>query len=160
MPAKELKVMCGIPGSGKSTWIKTQGVTEGIVSRDVIRMSLISEEAEYFSRETEVFDKFVKQINDLLNSDIDVIYVDATHISRPSRAKLLGRLRPARETILSFEVFDVELGTCLTRNAMRTGRARVPDSAIRNMYKSFRPPTPQEFTNYKYGFKEIRINYH
>ena len=52
---KKLYVMCGGPGSGKSTWIKKnlptfKGYTK-VVSRDEIRFSLVKEGEEYFSKE-------------------------------------------------------------------------------------------------------------
>ena len=49
--------------------------------------------------------------------------------------------------------FDVPREVALERNAHREGRARVPESAIRNMYNSFRAPKISE------GFDEIwRVN--
>lgn len=162
----EVKVMVGIPGSGKSTWankeaelLEMDGFHTAIISRDVIRESFIGDK-DYFSRENEVFEEFVRQINECLEIGIDYIFVDATHISQGSRAKLLSRLRPDGRTRLTFEVCDCGKETCLARNAMREGFARVPDSAIEKMYRGYRPPTPVEFELYKYGFKDVKINHH
>lgn len=162
----ELKVMVGIPGSGKSTWankeaqfLEMDGFNTAIISRDEIRKSFIGE-GDYFSREDEVFEEFIRQINECLEIGIDYIFVDATHISQGSRAKLLSRLRPDGNTKLSFEVCDCEKEICLARNAMREGFARVPDSAIHKMYRGYRPPTSAEFDLYTYGFKEVVINHH
>lgn len=169
---KELRVMVGIPGSGKSTWLNREvGFQEGdhynvaVISRDNVRKSFVGEanpnnSKSYFSREDEVFTEFIRQINEAMEVGLDIVFVDATHISRASRAKLLSRLRPDPNTVLVFDVIDCGLETCLARNATRTGFARVPDSAIKNMWKNYKAPTEEEFSNYLYGFKKVVINHH
>ena len=73
----KLYVACGIPGSGKSTYlanyVKSHYTNKlsnmyKIVSRDAIRFSLLKEGDDYFSCEREVFNTFIKEIfNTLLN---------------------------------------------------------------------------------------------
>lgn len=162
----EVKVMVGVPGSGKSTWankeaqfLEADGFHTAIISRDEVRKSFIGD-GEYFSREDEVFEEFIHQINECLEVGIDYVFVDATHISQGSRAKLLSRLRPDGRTRLTFEVCDCGIDTCIARNNLRKGFSKVPDSAIRKMARGFRPPTPAEFKLYKYGFKDVKINHH
>lgn len=162
----EVKVMVGVPGSGKSTWankeaqfLEADGFHTAIISRDVIRESFIGDK-DYFSRENEVFEEFVRQINECLEIGIDYIFVDATHISQGSRAKLLGRLRPDGKTGLSLEICDCGIDTCIARNNLREGFSKVPESAIRKMARGYRSPTPAEFELYKYGFKDVKINHH
>ena len=94
---KEVKIMVGIPGSGKSTFAKQEaqflemdGFHVAIISRNEVRKSFVGD-GEYFSRENEVFEEFIRQINECLELGIDYVFVDATHISQQSRAKLLGR---------------------------------------------------------------------
>lgn len=165
---QELRIMVGIPGCGKSTWankevnyLEADGIHAVIISRDAVRHSFVGDanpnSGAYFNREKEVFNAFITEINEALEAGIDHVFVDATHISQQSRAKLLGRLRPDPSTDLVFEVMECSLETCLARNATRTGFARVPDSAIRNMAKGYKPPTLDEFQNYKYGFNNVKI---
>lgn len=164
---KELKVLVGIPGSGKSYWanketkhLEEDGYTTAIISRDAVRFSMVKEEEDYFSREKEVFAEFIRQINEAMELGIDYVFVDATHISPASRRKLLTRLRHDKNTRLSFQVFETPVEVCIARNAKREGRARVPDSAIHNMLEGFEKPSRHEFEKANYfGFKSVRINY-
>lgn len=58
------------------------------------------------------------------------------------------------------EVIDVPLDIAIKRNAQRSGFARVPDSAIKNMKKGFSIPSAKEFPKTKWGFSDIKINVH
>lgn len=161
---QELRVMVGIPASGKSTLIEKEvwaleeeHKTTAVVSRDAVRFSMLKEGEDYFAHEDEVFEEFIRQINECMELGIDVVFADATHISPGSRFKLLSRLLPDPNTKLVFEVMDVPVAECLNRNLKREGRERVPNTAIRNMAKGFRKPTLSEFPD-TYGFKNITIN--
>ena len=163
----ELKVMVGISGSGKSTFIKQEVArieeehrTTCVISRDFVRQSLLTDRDNYFDKETEVFNEFVRQINEAMELGIDVVFADATHISPASRAKLLGRLIADPHTKLTFEVIDVPIEVALKRNAQRTGFARVPDSALKKMKKGFSIPTEKEFPKTKWGFSDIKVRMH
>ena len=58
-----LYISCGVPGSGKSTFLKNHTKpNEAIISRDEIRFNLLKDGEDYFSHENEVFDKFVDNI--------------------------------------------------------------------------------------------------
>jgi predicted kinase len=136
----------GIPGSGKSTWAREQlnalpSEYGHWVSRDMIRFGLVKEDEEYFSKEKEVFNLFVRAVQaDIDSNFVTDIYADATHINEASREKLLGRLKNLENVNLNAVVFDISLETCLERNAQRTGRAYVPETAIRNIYNNFSHP--------------------
>ena len=94
-----LIMFCGIPGCGKSTEARrmagslaAKGLAVECISRDDLRFSMISDESEYFSKEKEVFSKFIEKMNNSLNKN-DCTIIDATHISKASRAKVLRRVR-------------------------------------------------------------------
>lgn len=161
---QELRVMVGIPGSGKSTKVAQDSAmleeehrTVAVISRDAVRFSMLKDDEEYFSHEDEVFDEFIRQINECMEVGIDVVFADATHISPASRFKLLSRLLPDPNTKLVFEVMNTSVAECLNRNQKRDGRERVPHTAIRRMAKGFQPPCLSEFPD-NYGFKDITIN--
>lgn len=155
MKLKKVYLMVGIPGSGKSTWIKSQLEKTGgaWISRDEVRFSMIKENEEYFSRENDVFAQWIKNINTAIkDASIENIYVDATHISEASRNKTLLRLNLSNVKVIPV-VMATPLDVCLERNNMRSGRECVPDEVINNMYRSFKNNPVNKDICWKY--KEI-----
>ena len=145
----KLYLMCGIPGSGKSTWLKNHAGDGVVVSRDVIRFSMVKEDEEYFSKENEVFAEFVRQINENLSAGKDV-FADATHLNPASRNKLLNQVSGYDEVhaIVMLKTCD----TALKQNENRIGtRAYVPRSVIRRMANQLHMPRLEE------GFKSVIV---
>lgn len=146
----KLRLLMGIPGSGKSTWVKNHlSLNDKYVSRDEIRFSMVSETEEYFSKENKVFKEFVKRINeDLENYDV---FADATHISKASRNKLL---RSITTNVDEIELIWIKtpIDMAIERNENRKGtRSYVPVSAIRRMNTQTEKPEFEE------GFSKIYI---
>ena len=153
---KRMVMLCGCPGSGKSTWIKNyvhtfSGFTS-VISRDEIRFMMVGADEPYFSREKEVWKKFVSDIKYHLKWSDNVI-VDATHINGGSRGKLLRALGDSIKGVsVEIVVVNVDLETALRQNELRAGtRSYVPESVIRNMKGSFTMPTFEE------GFDKIYV---
>lgn len=165
---QEVRLMIGIPASGKSTWIEQEiqhleeeHKTTCVISRDYVRLSMLKPGEDYFAHENDVFNEFIRQINEAMELGIDIVFIDATHINPASRNKVLSRLTPDSNTSLVLEIIPVSLSTAIERNAKREGLAKVPDSAIRSMYRGYIPPTRKEFINHHcYGFKDITMKYH
>ena len=144
----KLIMMCGVPGSGKSTWIKNNYSDIVPVSRDAIRFEILDERGgEYFDYEDEVFDKFIHQIIGNLAVD-EITIADATHLTKKARAKVLNKVQKFADEIEAI-VMDVHLATALERNDKREGRAFVPRGVIRRMYFQMETPTREE------GFDKI-----
>lgn len=127
----------GCPSSGKSTYIRENVDTlfenPTIVSRDEIRFSLLEDEDDYFKKEKEVFRLFVQKANEAIAAGGDVI-LDATHITKKSRNKILSQLNLNGVAEVVGLVFDTPLEECLRTNEQRKGRAYVPSSVIEQMY--------------------------
>lgn len=139
---KKLIMVTGIPGSGKSTWIKNEmsnRIDSIHISRDIIRFSLLKDNEDYFSREDEVFKIFISSIQAAIDDNsFENIYVDATHLNPKARDKVLSKLILKDVKVLGVN-FIIPLKTCLERNDKRIGRERVPKSVIRKMYYSYLP---------------------
>ena len=139
-----LYILCGIPGSGKSYFVKTYFPQIQCVSRDNIRFHMLNPNDNYFAHEHQVFKEYVKRIVETLQDGCDVI-ADATHISPISRKKLITAIdKCITQYHIIFITFDVPLQECRKRNDHRGGLAHVPDDAINRMYANFMPPTNVE----------------
>ena len=156
-----LIMFCGVPGSGKSTEahrmagsLTARNLTVEYISRDELRFSMISDESEYFSKEKEVFSKFVEKTNNSLNKN-DCTIIDATHISKASREKILRRVKNPTNVRLLVLYFTTPLDVCMRQNDLRTGRERVPHEVIEKMAKQFEDPSEKEFTGF--GFDSVEV---
>ena len=140
-----LRMMVGIPASGKSTFVKMMARPEdAVVSRDAIRFSLVAPGIPYFSKESDVFNKFCHDVNKSAETH-DIVWADATHVTVGSRRKFYSRVDKTLFDRLEVYVVTTPLEDCLKNNLNRNGRARVPEDAIRNMYEKFTYPTKDEF---------------
>lgn len=160
MNKKKLFIMCAAPGAGKSTWIRDhlfsfKGYT-AVISRDKIRFDMVAEDEEYFSKENQVYEKFVKDLKDGLEH-CDNTIADATHISSTSRRKLLKSLGKDLSNIeVNIIVIDTCLAKCLEQNELRAGtRSYVPQGAIRRMFEQFEMPTLEEGFDNIYIYRKI-----
>ena len=150
MKQKNLWLLCGIPGSGKSTWcgraMKKPGAVR--VSRDVIRFALLDEGDDYFAHEGDVYREFVRAINESLwDNSVTDVFVDATHLNENSRNKLLKNI-DLKDVNINAVNFIIDLDLAWERNKLRDGRAVVPYVAMRNMFNSYRPARKGEKFDY------------
>lgn len=141
---RNLVVLRGCPGAGKSTWIKENGLEPYTLSPDNIRMMTsapvlttegtdvtISQENESYVWEL-LYELLEKRMQ---NGDFTII--DATHSRSTdfSRYNSLCNTYKYRRYVVSFT--DVPKEVCIQRNHERDAYKRVPDNVIEKMYARF-----------------------
>ena len=152
MNQKRLFLLSGPAGCGKSTWAKSQVEKNGgiWISRDAIRFNIIEARGgDYFDYEDEVFDLFIGTIQGEINNPIGTnIYVDATHLNKTARDRVLKRLNLDLLDEINCVFFDMSAEVAIERNENRTGLAHVPRSVIRRMWhQHIRPGADEQFTH-------------
>ena len=145
----ELILIIGLPGSGKSTWVKNKydyarlfqgGVT--ILSSDQVRKELFGDENDQTHNE-EVFQYIKETTVNRLEKGQKVI-IDATNISRKSRKSITDYVEQQLSGFyeygfIRFIVIATPYYKCLENNRKRS--RQVPEHVIERMYKQFEFPT-------------------
>ena len=91
-----------------------------------------------------MFSTWINEIQSALNdNNVENIYIDATHLNKKSREKVLNKLNLMYADLIAVN-FIIPIETCIERNSKRTGRALVPKDVIESMYKSFQPAVAAE----------------
>ena len=148
-----LLITRGLPGCGKTTyaraWVAEDREHRARVNRDDIRAMLDDGQFVKGVTEPRVLAARDAAILSLLSKGVDTICDDTNLPQRTARdlAKLAKR---AGAELTVIDLTDVPLETCLNRNADRTDKNPVPETAIRDMHtrylagRSFPLPLPEE----------------
>ena len=137
MNRPKLIILCGIPGSGKSTYAKTymeRNYNMIHLSSDEIRKELYGDE-NIQGNPGEVFTLMQKRAIEALNNGNDVIY-DATNITRKDRAGIIG-ICPKFAKI-ECHIIWAPIEVCIQRDAERD--RTVGKEVIDRMLKRFQAP--------------------
>ena len=144
-----VKMIIGIPGSGKSTFAKNlSGV---YVSPDEIRKELYGD-ISIQGNASEVFSLVEKRIKDALKNGNDVVY-DATNTT-PYRKSTIKEFRSYGAKKVYGYFINTPFEVCCERNKNRNDRLEpVPDSVMQKMYDGIKknPPCKND------GFDEFVI---
>lgn len=144
----ELMVMCGLSGSGKSTWAEREAKQWGyeIVSSDDIRAELGDVNDQ--SRNNEVFQIFYQRIKDHLKLGHHVI-ADATFLTIKERRRILEEVKDIR-CYKTCTIKAIPFEKCLENNKSRD--RQVPETVIYRQRAKFQVPFEEE------GWDEITVS--
>lgn len=143
----KLTIVQGVPGCGKSTWAKAQVALDPTktvrINKDDLRGmahdgTFVPPNKGTQNGGTEDAINIIRNtaISALLSNGYNVIS-DDTNLP-PGTVKTLTRIaEKAGADVEIHDMTDVDLNLCLTRNRLRTGRARVPDEVIIGMYNKY-----------------------
>jgi predicted kinase len=142
-----LTLMCGLPRSGKSTWIKENKGNSIVVSTDDIRKEIFGHQFHAPAN------KFVFGITEgmatlILKQGRDVI-VDATHITRMLRQSwksIAKNCNSKLQVVWVYTDYDPikNFANCLERNQLSPKNEKVPLLSMFNMAYFFEKPTFEE----------------
>ncbi len=147
-------VMIGIPGSGKSTYIRQELAivpNQQIVCPDDIRLELTGDARDQ-SLNTEVWAIAYEKAKEALLAG-KVLIFDATNTKKVDRLALLTHIRSVTET----EIFvkgiwlRTPLDICKKRNANR--QRNVPETALERMYYQLEAEPPRQDE----GFSQVYV---
>ena len=141
----KLYMLVGIPGAGKSTWVKRNRSSEVLISPDLFLEDKYGYEWTP-KRASEAWANAYQRFATCLQQEQSVVW-DATFITSQDRAAPLNIAKAFGYHVVAV-FLDTPLQVCLSRNAKRK-RLPVPRDKIEMMRRRLRPPTTEE------GFDEV-----
>lgn len=126
-------VMCGAPGSGKSTYVsalKAKYPGAVVISGDDIREELYGD-ADVQGDYNRIHDRMVEMLEDSVGS---TVIMDSTHYRAAYRKSVIALLNSFGYTEIEAIVVNRPLEVCLKQNASRS--RFVPEYVIEKMHNS------------------------
>jgi len=137
---RKLLVTRGIPGSGKSTWVKNHNLEAWTISPDSLRLLFRSpafNENGKFSIDSANDRRVWELLYELLEERMErgeFIVIDATHKTNGDFAKYQNLASKYQYQIACVDFSGVELETCLIQNAKREQYKQVPEIIVTSNY--------------------------
>lgn len=134
---RNLIILRGIPGSGKSTWLKNQNLTQYTICPDDIRLMFsapILNENNKLSINQANDKKVWALVYELLEQRMDkgeLTIIDATHKTQKDLNRYAELANKYLYDMLIVDFSSVSLDTCLAQNMQRPEYKQVPDEVIR-----------------------------
>jgi len=129
-PRPELAVLVGLPGAGKTTFVRARLAGHVHVSKD-----LMGSARDRNARQLSLISRALAAAQSAV--------VDNTNLKVADRAPLIAAAHAAGAKVTGY-LFDATARECLARNRTREGKARVPDVAIHVSRARLEPPARQE----------------
>lgn len=123
----EAVILCGIQGSGKSTFCRER------LFHSHVRINLDMLQSRH--RETLL-------LTACLNARQSFV-VDNTNPTTEERARYITAARAAGFRVVGY-YFESEIGDALVRNELRQGNQRVPERGLRGTFVRLQPPSRKE----------------
>jgi protein phosphatase len=152
MKKQKVTLLCGLPGSGKSTWLKKNAKNSVIISPDLIRRDMLGHQ---FHRPAEPLIWWLTEsMAHLILAQGKSVAIDATSIFSFVRRKW-GTIADQYDAAKELIWLDVPEEVCWKRNLKRGKKKQVPRSAFDRMSRAFQAPDKDECE--ADGFKLRRI---
>jgi len=137
---KRVHILVGVPGSGKSTWAKAQGLR--IVSSDDIRFDLFGDlnNRDIYVKENhaKVFMEAYRLAREYVDLGIDFIW-DSTNLTRKKRYKLYDFFIDLGYTV-HMHIFTAPLSVLISRTAIREENS-IDAKTVKDMYTMMESPS-------------------
>lgn len=137
---RKLVVLRGIPGSGKSTWIKANNLEAYTLSSDHIRtlyqapsLNIKGDLVLHDYESTKVWNTLYDMLEARMSHG-EFVIVDATNTTKKELMKYKTLAKKYRYRMFCVDFSDVAIETAKERNALREPFKRVPEHVIDRMY--------------------------
>lgn len=151
-----LLVMRGVPGCGKSTWIKEHELEAYTLSPDNIRLMFSAPELGLDGKR-HISSKCDKHVWSFLNERLearmkngDTTVIDATHTKESYLKDYKKLCKQYNYRMIVVDFSSIDLDTIKLRNYRRESYKQVPEEVIDRMYQQISNPLQGNYEIYKY----------
>jgi len=141
---RNLLLLRGAPGCGKSTFVKKWNLTPYTICVDDIRSLLYSPSMDHENGKIIITQKYDNNVWNLIFNILekraqvgDFCIIDATHCKTQDFNKYNDIVKKYHYRITCIDFSSVDINLCKYQNAMRNNESKVDDQVIDNIYSRF-----------------------